>query len=427
MVKAKEIEGLDCAASAARGMWLVLATRLGEMCEHRAAAVGPEGEDGVHDMRVASRRLRSVLRDFGPYLRGGKRLEAAREELKLLAGALGAVRDEDVAIRLLEKLKTEADASVAEGLELLAFERRARRDGALAALESALAEESFESFRLRVASAFERATEPRRAKRRKGEGGGGGEGEGREDGDALGGGARGESGDGGPSFEESGREIIGRLWDELRGRGQDIYRPLKSGRLHKLRIAAKRLRYALELFAACYGEAQRELAHELARLQTALGELHDCDGWVEECGRLLEGRKASDGSQGRRASDDSRGDDADDSRREEARDSRLDEAKDSRRDSADDSDLRGARQSRDDAEELSLEGAKQPRPEEQSRPEAPDESTARRDAAFWLLAHFSARRAEHYVEALKIWRGLERDGFGVRLDESMKGSQKSEH
>jgi CHAD domain-containing protein len=419
MVKAKEIEGLDCAASAARGMWLVLATRLGEMCEHRAAAVGPEGEDGVHDMRVASRRLRSVLRDFRPYLRGGKRLDAARDELKRLAGALGAVRDEDVAIRLLEKLREEATASVAEGLELLASERRERREGAREELERALAEESFESSRLRVSSAFERATAPRRAERRKGEGGGGGEG--REDGDAPSGDAgsgdaRGESGDGGPSFEELGREIVGRLWEELSGRGPNIYRPLKSGRLHKLRIAAKRLRYALELFAACYGEAQRELAHELARLQTALGELHDCDGWVEECGRLLEGRKASDGSQGRKASEDPRGDDAGDSRREEARDSRVDDADDSRRDSADDSGPRGARESRDDAEELRGDGG------EQTRPEASDESAARREAAFWLLAHFSARRSEHYVEALEIWRGLERDGFGVRLAESMKRS-----
>lgn len=408
MVKAKEIEGLDCGADGARGMGLVLATRLGEMCEHQAAAVGPEGEDGVHDMRVASRRLRSVLRDFRPYLRGGRRLDAARDELKRLADVLGAVRDEDVAIRLLEKLSEEADASVAEGLELLASERRARREGARVELERSLAGESFESFRLRVASAFERATAPRGVKKRKGDDAGAGEG--REAGDARSGDARGESGEGGPSFEELGREIIERLWDELRGRGPDIYRPLKSGRLHKLRIAAKRLRYALELFAVCRGEAQRELAHELARLQTALGELHDCDGWVEECGQYLEGREASDGSRGRRASDDSP--------RHDANDSRRDEANDSRSDDADDSSRRGAKQSRDGAEELRRDGT------ETSQPEAAGESTARREAAFWLLGHFSAKRAAHYVEALEIWRGLERDGFGVRLAESLEGSSR---
>src|SRR5918912_1180357 len=124
MVKAKEIEGLDCGAGAARGMGLVLLTRLGEMCEHREAALGPGGEDGVHDMRVASRRLRSVLRDFRPYLRAGRRLEAARGE--------------DVAIRALEKLRGEAPEGVAEGLELFAVKRRARREGGRAELARAL-------------------------------------------------------------------------------------------------------------------------------------------------------------------------------------------------------------------------------------------------------------------------------------------------
>ena len=328
MVKAKEIEGLDCGARAARGMGLVLATRLGEMCEHREAALGPEGEDGVHDMRVASRRLRSVLRDFGPYLRAGRRLEAARGELKRLAGVLGAVRDEDVAIHALEKLRGEAPEGVAEGLELFAVERRARREGERAELARALERESFESVRARVASAFEKATAPR----------------------------RGEVSDGGPSFEELGRQIIERSWDELRSRGPDIYRPLKSKRLHKLRIASKRLRYALELFAACRGEALRELAHELARFQTALGELHDCDGWVEECGQYLGGRKRED----------------------------------------------------------------------ESRHEEACASASRREAAFWLLGHFSTKRAEHYLEALEIWRAWERDDFGSRLLESLKGSQKSE-
>lgn len=336
MVKAKEIEGLDCGAWAARGVGLVLATRLEEMCEHRAAALGAEGEDGVHDMRVASRRLRSVLRDFRPYMRGGKRLEAARAELKRLAGVLGEVRDEDVAIGALEKLKAEAPAPVADGLELYAAERRARREGGRAELARALEGESFESLRLRAASAFERATAPRRGKGKADD-----RKEARDENDAE---EAGEArGDEGPSFGEVGRQVVERSWGELLARGPDIYRPLKSRRLHKLRIAGKRLRYALELFAACYGEELRELAHELARLQTALGELHDCDGWVEECGRYLEGRKTAD---------DSRGD---------------------------------------------------------------DESAARREAAFWLLEHFSAKRAGHYVEALEIWHRWEREDFGSRL------------
>ena len=259
MAKAKEIEGLECRAGAAQGMRLVLLTRLGEVCEHRAAALDRRGEDGVHDMRVASRRLRSVLRDFRTHMRGGKRLKEARAELKGLADALGAVRDEDVAIRSLKKLKGEAEGEAAAGLELLADERRARREGALDRLASALDEEAFDAARRRLASAFEKATVPRKSK--------GGEDE--------------------QCFGDLGRRIIARSWEELRERGPDIFRPLKTKRLHKLRIAAKRLRYALELFAACFGEGLKGLAHELAGLQKALGELHDCDEWIKECGQSL--------------------------------------------------------------------------------------------------------------------------------------------
>ena len=270
--------------------------------------------------------------------------------MKHLAAALGEVRDEDVAIRALEKLKEEAPESVAAGLELFADERRARRAAGQAELARALEEEPFESFRRRVAHAFGKATAPREE----------GKGDVEDAGDDEGAGGPGEvvgPGEGGEqSFGEVGRQIILRSWEELRSRGPDIYRPLRSKRLHKLRIRAKRLRYALELFAACHGEMLRELAHELARFQTALGDLHDCDGWVEERGKYLSGQGGAD-------------------------------------------------------KETGVDAAGR---------------SARGEAAFWLLEHFTVKRALHYAEALEIWRGWEQEDFGSRLADGLKGSQKSE-
>ncbi|HZT56998.1 MAG TPA: CHAD domain-containing protein, partial [Pyrinomonadaceae bacterium] len=155
-------------------------------------------------------------------------------------------------------LKAEAPEEARAGLELFAADRRARREGAHAALAPELEAETFEATRKRIATAFERATEPRKKTDAEGEQG----------------------------FAGMGREIILRSWEELRGRGADIYRPLKSKRLHKIRIAAKRLRYALELFSACF-DGLKDLAHELAELQKALGSLHDCDEWIKECGEHL--------------------------------------------------------------------------------------------------------------------------------------------
>ena len=57
-------------------------------------------------MRVASRRLRSALRDFLPYLRK-RGLSSVQKRLRNIADALGEVRDHDVAIMALEELEKE--------------------------------------------------------------------------------------------------------------------------------------------------------------------------------------------------------------------------------------------------------------------------------------------------------------------------------
>ena len=64
MAKAREITGLDCEANAIECAAKILRARFEEVLEFRSAALDSEGIEGVHDMRVATRRLRSALRDF---------------------------------------------------------------------------------------------------------------------------------------------------------------------------------------------------------------------------------------------------------------------------------------------------------------------------------------------------------------------------
>ena len=47
--------------------------------------------------------------------------------------------------------------------------------------------------------------------------------------------------------------------------------------LHDMRIAAKRLRYLLELVGFCFGEVGEEARVRARQLQEVLGEIHDCD------------------------------------------------------------------------------------------------------------------------------------------------------
>jgi CHAD domain-containing protein len=54
-----------------------------------------------------------------------------------------------------------------------------------------------------------------------------------------------------------------------------------------MRIAAKRLRYAFELFQQCWGRPIATYAKRTAQLQTALGDVHDCDVWIESFGNEI--------------------------------------------------------------------------------------------------------------------------------------------
>ncbi len=267
MTKAKEITGLDCGADAASGIKLVLSTRLEEVCELRADALEWSAVEGVHDMRVASRRLRSALRDFAPLLRGRRRLAPMRNDLKKIADALGAVRDQDVAIMALEKLAAEdAPAENAANIMLLADERRDVRETARARLHEAITEEALARLQAEFAGALDHALRSKRGGRKS---------------------AKDKKTATSMSFREAGRDITRSRFEELQNLSESLYRPFTPGPLHRMRIAAKRLRYALELFEPCWEASAASLAEEVAEMQTSLGELHDCDVWIESLSARL--------------------------------------------------------------------------------------------------------------------------------------------
>lgn len=113
--------------------------------EHREAIVDFEPEvrlgtdpEAVHKQRVATRRLRSLLRTARPILSDPDGSEHLRGELRWLGNALGEVRDRDVLIaHLQDELTTLEEASAFRGvLKLLDGEREKARDKLLVALDS---------------------------------------------------------------------------------------------------------------------------------------------------------------------------------------------------------------------------------------------------------------------------------------------------
>jgi CHAD domain-containing protein len=87
----------------------------------------------VHDMRVATRRLRAALEVFAPAF-PRKRHRKALKRVKKLADALGARRDLDVEIELLEGLAPEVDEADRAVLASLVGDLRRRQAEANEAL-----------------------------------------------------------------------------------------------------------------------------------------------------------------------------------------------------------------------------------------------------------------------------------------------------
>lgn len=266
MTKARRIKGIDCNAAAGAGIRLVLVGRFREMSQLRNAAVNWSDLEGVHSMRVASRRLRSALRDFTPHIKK-RGLASSLRQIKQIADALGKVRDQDVAMLKLEQLRLSAPDQVSDVLNELIQIRQQARDKAREQLEAVITK-----FRLKqLGFVFANAIEASLARNEQ------------------------KAGRSVPTYIELARSIILERLKELEKLSNSLYRPLKVRPLHDMRIAAKRLRYAIELFQECWGEDIAPFAEEIARLQESLGELHDCDVWIESFGEhIIESKKKTE-------------------------------------------------------------------------------------------------------------------------------------
>lgn len=131
MARAREVPGFDCderfAAAAAR----VVGVRAAEVFAHSDGVLDVGEVDRLHDMRVATRRLRAALEVFEACF-PRKRFRKALKGVKALADALGERRDRDVEIEFLAEFEGEAPAADREALaariEVLRGEQRRAND-----------------------------------------------------------------------------------------------------------------------------------------------------------------------------------------------------------------------------------------------------------------------------------------------------------
>jgi hypothetical protein len=85
----------------------------------------------------------------------------------------------------------------------------------------------------------------------------------------------------GESVRVNARKIIDVRLDEMQSWAPYVEDPANIEQIHNLRIAAKRLRYTLEMFSFAFPHRLNDLIKEVRGIQEAIGEMRDADVMIE--------------------------------------------------------------------------------------------------------------------------------------------------
>ena len=129
VAKAKPIPDLSADDAYAEAAAKIVQVRTGELIEHSEGVLDTGDIERVHDMRVATRRLRAALEIFEPCF-PAKPYGEALSEVKRLADALGERRDRDVAIAGLHAFGDQMPAPDRRGISSLIDQLRGEQEDA---------------------------------------------------------------------------------------------------------------------------------------------------------------------------------------------------------------------------------------------------------------------------------------------------------
>ncbi|MGH7764145.1 MAG: CHAD domain-containing protein, partial [Candidatus Dormibacteraceae bacterium] len=237
----------------------VLAECVATLLHHDPLVRTSADPEAVHQARVATRKLRSHLRTFAPLLEI-EWIDPLRSELGWIAMSLGAVRDSEV---LFERLRERANTlpasdsrSAVSLLQILALDIDAMRKKLLADLGSVRYVDLLERL---VAAAHAPSTMP--------------------------------------EADQPAAVLLPALattpWRRLRSAVRQLDVNPADPDLHRIRILAKRARYAAEAVAPVVGSGAEAFARAAAKLQTVLGEHQDsvtAQAWLRSA--KVSGRRA---------------------------------------------------------------------------------------------------------------------------------------
>jgi CHAD domain-containing protein len=146
VAKAKSIPDLTADLLYGEAAAKIVSVRGGELAEHAQGVLDTGDIERVHDMRVATRRLRAALEIFEPCF-PAKAHGQALTEVKRLADALGERRDRDVAIAALHGFNDQMAAPDRRGVTSLIEQFRAEQEAANEGLAPLVSEENLKALR----------------------------------------------------------------------------------------------------------------------------------------------------------------------------------------------------------------------------------------------------------------------------------------
>ncbi len=229
-----------------------LPKRAEKFLDWRDKVLRNEEVEAVHKMRVASRRLRASMDAYAAVCKR-KPFKRAYRTVKKAADRLGAARDTDVLMQqvqdLLDKAPSEEQAGMRWLLERLASYRKVCQhelEAVLSQLDRSGFKETLEACLPKETTSPEKDTSLPASEAQT-------------------------------PTEQQARSIARTKLAELSSESDQVDLPYAVRALHRFRIAAKRLRYTLEIFEDFLPVGCKSIVKEVVQIQEDLGQVHDRD------------------------------------------------------------------------------------------------------------------------------------------------------
>jgi CHAD domain-containing protein len=238
----------------------VIRDQLALLRQHEPGARTGDDPEDLHDMRVATRRLRAALRTFDGVLPAeGKRLY---EELRWLGGGLAAVRDLDVQIERLHALATDGSTDDREALDALRGALERDEASARAELNELLDSERYRSMLSLGADLLTR-----------------------------------------PVADQTDVTVGGGAWAlveppfrRFRKRARRLSLESPAAEFHEVRKRARLLRYTVEFVSDAFPRPASRFVRRLVALQDVLGKHQDAEVAIGQLRALVERSELSPGA-----------------------------------------------------------------------------------------------------------------------------------